>query len=320
MHAGPDFTGDNYSISVSSNQIQNVRKITPENLYFGALFFEDIWKWSEKTTVFAGARLEDHNLTAPSLSPRIAISHDYSEKTNFKLLYNRGFRTPDWVYYDVDKQRTAAKTPKPETVDSFEGHIIHKFNPKFSFTTIAYYTIYHNLINYWTDSTVSPPVDHGYYNYSTVRAAGLEFTGDYKTDFMKLQVSHSYSKPVNMNDDNFNIVTLSYDTDNWAQFPTNMTKAHAIINLVKDKWLLGVTYFRPWGIKGQRNATDKLKDTADYINATLTYKMNKNFELQLSGYNLTGEDHPWWGASTRDGVSRSIDPHTEYFVRMIWRF
>jgi len=43
-------------------------------------------------------------------------------------------------------------------------------------------------------------------------------------------------------------------------------------------------------------------------------------ELQVSGYNLTGEDHPWWGAYTYDGTSRAVDPHTEYFVRLIWRF
>ncbi len=99
-----------------------------------------------------------------------------------------------------------------------------------------------------------------------------------------------------------------------------MTKADAIITLVKDKCFLGVTYLRPWGIKGQQNTDHKLERAADYINATLTFKLNKNFELQVSGYNLTSEDNPWWGPYTYDGVSRDINPNPTYFVRLIARF
>ena len=313
MYAGPDFVNEDYSIRYGSGaKIKEPKIWDRETFDFIAFFMEDMWKLNEKITIFAGGRVEDHSLTPINFSPRIAVSYDHDEKTNFKLLYNRGFRTPDWVYYDVNKRTAGAVDPKPEKVDSFEGHIIHKFNPKFTMTTIAYYTIYKDLINYYTG--------HGYYNYPTVKAAGLEVSGDYKDENLKLVVSHSYSTPMDIPDDNFNIVSLSYDNDNWAQFPTHMTKAHAIINLVKDKLLLGITYFRPWGIKGQKNASEALKAGADYVNATVTYKVNKNFELQLSGYNLTGEDHPWWGASTQNGISRSIDPHTEWFARMIWKF
>jgi hypothetical protein len=77
---------------------------------------------------------------------------------------------------------------------------------------------------------------------------------------------------------------------------------------------------RPWGIKGQYNAYSKLKHPSDYLNATLTLKVNKNTELQVSGYNLTGEDNPMYGGQTYDGVSTAVNPHTEYFVRLIARF
>ena len=164
-----------------------------------------------------------------------------------------------------------------------------------------------------------PDVDHGYFNYPKVKAAGLEFSGKYRDENLLLGFSHSYSKPVDIKDDNFSIVNLSYDNDNWAQFPTNMTKAHAIIHLVKDRLMLGIAYWRLWGIKGHQNA-NKLKDAADYLNGTLTFRCSNNLELQLSGFNLLGENHPWWGADTTNGVSRDIDPHTEYFVRMIWKF
>jgi len=312
MRAGSDFHGNNYNKAAAApapGTLTQTEYMDRETLHFYALFFEDIWKWNEKTTSFIGARFEDHNKTSPNISPRVAISYDYSQKTNFKLLYNRGFRTPDWQYFSVN-DKNAVEKPNPERVDSFEAHVTHRVNPKLSFTTIGYYNIYKDLINYWSG---------GYRNFPVVRAAGIEFSGDYKNENLKLGLSHSFSKPYHIDNDNFNQITLSFDGDDWAQFPTNMTKAHAIIHLVKDKLMLGVAYWRLWGIKGQRNA-NKLKDAADYLNGTLTLRCNKNLELQLSGFNLLGEKHPGWGAGTTDGISRDIDPHTEYFVRMIWKF
>ncbi len=312
MRSGPDFLGENYTIARRSGAKSITKVVHPENLYFAAGFFEDVWKWSEKTTVFAGARLEDHNKTTPNISPRVAISHDYNEKTNVKLLYNRGFRTPDWAYYSVNKDLGASR-PRPERVDSFEGHVTHRFNPKFSMTTIGYYTIYKDIINFFTST-------NSYNNFSVVRAVGVEVSGDYRSEDLKLSVSHSYSRPHNMGSENFSDISLSYDTKDWAQFPTNMTKAHAIIPIVREKCMLGLTYFRPWGIKGHRNSPAELKRGADYLNATLSFMLNKNLEMQFSGYNLTGEDHPWWGANTVDGNSRDVDTHTEFFARLIWRF
>ena len=247
MGAGPDFTGENYTISAKSlgsgNYGQNkTRYMQQKNLGFVALFLEDTWKISDKTTAFIGARYEDHSLTSPNISPRIAVSHDYSEKTNFKLLYSKGFRTPDWQYFSVNRNATTpVADPKPEKVDSFEGHVTHHVDQKLSFTTIGYYTIYNDLINYWSS---------GYRNFPTVRAIGLEFSGDYKTENIKTGVSHSYSRPYHISDDNFDQVSLSYDGHNWAQFPTNMTKAHSIIHLVKDKCMLGTFILASLGHQG----------------------------------------------------------------------
>jgi outer membrane receptor protein involved in Fe transport len=310
MYSGPDFHNEDFVISANgAGQKVESEYMEREKLYFGALFFEDMWKWNDRTTFFIGARAEDHNKTPANISPRVAVSYDCTPKTNIKLLYNRGFRTPDWQYYSVN-DKNGVEEPKPEKVDSFEAHVTHRVNQKLSFTTIGYYTIYKDLINYWNGA---------YRNFPTVRAIGVEFSGDYRSENLKLGLSHSFSKPYHISDENFDQVALSYDDSNWAQFPTNMTKAHAIISLVKDKCLLGLLYWRNWGIKGHKGAF-KLRDSADYLNATLTFKLNRNAELQLSGYNLLGENHPWWGANTTDGVSRDVDTNTEYFVRLIWKF
>jgi len=314
MRSGPDFLGENYTIARRSGQKSEVKVVTPESLYFAAGFFEDVWKFSDKTTFFAGARLENHKKTPANISPRVAVSYDYTPKTNFKLLYNRGFRTPDWVYYSYNEQNNLPD-PEPEKVDSFEGHITHRFSPKLSMTTIGYYTIYKDLINFWNVDSVG-----AYRNYPTVRAVGVEVSGDYRSEDFKLSVCHSYSKPYHINADNFDQIVLSYDQSNWAQFPTNMTKAHAIVPIVKDKCMLGLTYLHLWGIKGQQNAAEKLQRGADYLNATLTFILNKNLELQFSGYNLTGEDHPWWDANTQNGDSRDVIEHRSFFGRLIWRF
>jgi len=318
MHVGPDFSGENRTITVVSNNRVDVENIKPKDVYFGALLFEDIWQISERTTLFAGARLEKHNLTSASISPRVALSYDLSEKTNLKFLYNSGYRTPPWGYFAAN-EKGSKPDPKPEKVQSFEAHILHKFNPKFNASLIGYYTIYKDLINYWSSSAPFSG-NSSYYNFPEVRAAGLEGLGEYHSENLTLKISHSYSRPVRLSDNVWRITQLSYNEDDWAQFPTHMTKAQAIINLVKDKCTLGLTYLRPWGIRGQRNADPKLKDAADYINATLTFKLNKNLELQVSGYNLTSEDHPWWGSYTYDGVSRDINPNPTYFIRLIGKF
>jgi outer membrane receptor protein involved in Fe transport len=311
MCIGPDLNGDNFHITSSSGHRRVQASKTRETVYSGAIFFEDIWQVSPQDTFFGGLRVENHKLAPSSISPRAAISHDFDEKTNLKFLYNSGYRIPLWTDY-TQNITGGYPEPKPEKVQSFETHLLHSFSPKFSTTLIGYYTIYKDLLYYWSG--------HGKYNFSNVKAAGLELVGDYRTKNLKLRLSHSYSRPVSLSDNNYTITQLSYDEQHWGEFPTHMTKGYAIINLIEDRCLLGITYFRPWAIRGQRDVDSKLKHPADYINATLTFKLNKNLDLQLSGYNLTGEDRPWWGANTADGLSRDIDPHTSYFVRLIGKF
>ena len=316
MRSGPDFGGENREIVSSGhpghNRVERIG-ITPETIYSGAFLFEDIWHLGEQDTVFAGARLENHSIAHTNFSPRAALSHDFDEKTNLKLIYDTGFRIPNWSYYEGNLTG-GYEQPKPEKVQNYEVHLTRKLTPKLSTTLIGYYTIYKDLIY--------PYSGHGKYNFDKVEAEGLEWLADYKGEGLGLKVSHSYGRPVSFNDteDAWTVTKLSYDEQDWAIFPTNMTKASAIIELVKDKCFLGITYLRPWGIKGQKDVDPKLEKAADFLNATLTFKLNKNLELQVSGYNLTSEDHPWWGPYTYDGVSRDIDPNPSYFVRLIGKF
>jgi iron complex outermembrane receptor protein len=313
LHIGPDFRGENRAINNSGVVSRNIK---PENLYYIAGVAEDIWQLTDRDTLFLGVRAENHNLTPASITPRAALSHDFSEKTNLKFLFNSGYRTPNWCYYTIN--RDAGKPdPDPERVKSFETHLFHKFDEKFSTTLIGYYTIYKDVINYWSTALGG---NDSYYNFKEVKATGLEASADYKTKNLKLKLSHSFSRPVHASNDVYRATSLTYNLHDWALFPTNMTKAQVIINLIEDKCLLGITYLRPWGIRGQWNADDSLKRAADYINTTLTFKLNKNFDLQLMAYNVLHEDHPWWGAYTYDGTTRDVNPHVDYFVRLIAKF
>jgi iron complex outermembrane receptor protein len=318
MLIGPDFYGDNKKIGKSGSTRTRRNSKEKEILYSGAVFFEDIWQITPQDTFFAGVRFENHNLTPFSISPRAALSHDLSEQTNIKILYNSGYRIPPWTDYTQNESANYSK-PEPEKVESYEAHLLHKFSPKLSGTLIGYYTIYKDLLNYWGGSSGGPGAK---YNFPEVRAAGIEGLGEYRIDRLVLKVSHSFSRPVHFADsaNAYEAAQLSYNLHEWSLFPTHLTKAQAIVHLVENKCMLGLTYMHPWGIRGQRNADPDLKKGADYLNATLTLKLKENMEFQLSGYNLTGEDHPWWGSNTKDGVSRAINPHTEYFVKLIWRF
>ena len=115
MRAGSDYEGRNFdrkAVAANGGTMTQTDYMDPETLYFYALFFEDIWKWNDKTTFFVGARAEDQSETSANLSPRVAVSYDCTQKTNIKLLYNRGYRTPDWQYFSrnshVDNSGEAA--------------------------------------------------------------------------------------------------------------------------------------------------------------------------------------------------------------------
>ena len=319
MLIGPDFSGDNKKVACSSAGVKTHKTSkTEEKLYFGAVFLEDIWQVTPRDTVFAGVRVENHSLTPTNISPRAAITHDLSDNTNVKFLYSTGYRIPAWTDYTQNEAAGYTK-PKPEKIQSFEAHLMHKFTPKLMTTLIGYYTIYEDLLYPYSVSMAGTSKSVKY-NFPEVRARGLEFLADYQLDRLKLRLSHSFSQPVHFSANNYAITQLSYNKHDWAVFPTHMTKAQAVIKLIEDKCALGITYFRPWAIRGQQNIDSKLKHPADYINATLTFNLNKNLELQLSGYNLTGEDRPFWGANTLNGNSRDIDPHRSWFVRLIARF
>jgi len=313
IHIGPDFDGENYKIGVSGGSKTRKQSKKTANLYYAAGFVEDMWKLDERLTLFAGARIENHIKTPTTICPRLALSGDLDEKTNIKLLYNTGYRTPPWVFYTSNEASSTAVRPDPEKVTSFEAHILHKFSPKLSTTLVGYYTIYKDMLAYRSGG-------YKYYNFPEVKASGLELTGDYKTKNLLLKFSHSYSRPVHFSNGNYDITALSYNERDWALMPTHMTKAQAIVNLVEDKCTLGVTYFRPGAIRGQRNIDHDLHHAADYINTTLTLKLNENMEFQATAYNITGENRGWWGHRTYDGVSRDINPHTDYFVKLIWKF
>ncbi len=310
MIVGHDFKDRNYTVNSTTGA--KSQSINTQHLNSAAVFAEDIWQINDKSTLFAGVRVEKHNMLPLGITPRVAFTHDLTDKTTLKFLYNSGYRVPQASYYSTN-ERGGYPEPDPEKVQSFEAHIMHKFSPKFSTSLMGYYSIYKDLIySYWSG--------HGKYNFSEVKARGLELTGDYKTENLKLKFSHSFSEPVHFSNNAWTETLLSYNLHDWAQFPTNMTKVQAIINLIEDKCTLGLTYLRPWGIKGHRNADSKLKWPANYLNATLTLKLNKDLEFQVSGYNLTEEDSPWWGPYTSDGVSRDVDYHASYFLRLIWRF
>jgi iron complex outermembrane receptor protein len=320
MRIGADFRGRNFKyIEGSTTRRESKQR---ENLYYVAGFLEDIWQLDEKTTFSAGVRIENHELTETSISPRFAVSHDYNQKTTLKFLYNSGFRTPFWVAYTNNESGGRPK-PEPEEVRNFEAHIIHKFSPNLTASLIGYYTIYKDLIFYWSSNK--------YHNFPEVKSSGLELTADYQKDNLKLKFSHSYSRPVHFSGHQlkvsngqyyhpWNVTYLSYNLRDWAVFPTHMSKLQAIINIIPKKAILGITYYRPWGIRGQKEADSKLKWPRNYLNATLTLNLKENLEFQLSAYNLLREDRPMWGHFTYEGVSRAVNPHTDYFVRLIYKF
>ncbi len=121
--------------------------------------------WSLGGGVFmsTGARFDTYSTGEERLTPRLGLIWNASPSTDFKLLYGQAFRVPN-----VAERAAAEGNPlpnpalKPETNDSWEFVMSHKFNPIWQVDTHLYYTESKDLI---TDNAV---------NTDTITTQGIE--------------------------------------------------------------------------------------------------------------------------------------------------
>ncbi len=90
IKTGLSFTYDKYEESLNSTDI-NRKEIVP-----GA-YMEYSYKWLEKLTLMAGARVDNHNLHGNLFTPRLHVRYQPFEQLNIRASVGKGYRTSNII-------------------------------------------------------------------------------------------------------------------------------------------------------------------------------------------------------------------------------
>lgn len=90
IKTGVNFTYDNYEEKLNSTSIAR------EEIVPGA-YMEYSYKWLEKLTVMAGARVDNHNLHGNLFTPRLHIRYQPFDQLNVRASAGKGFRSPSVI-------------------------------------------------------------------------------------------------------------------------------------------------------------------------------------------------------------------------------
>ncbi len=133
------------------------------NSHYVSPFTQFDWNLGGGVLVSTGARFDVYSTGEQRLTPRLGLIWNASPSTDFKLLYGQAFRVPN-VAERAAAEGSSVSNPdlKPETNESWEFIVAHKFNAIWQVDTHLYYTESKDLI---TDNAV---------NADTITTQGIE--------------------------------------------------------------------------------------------------------------------------------------------------
>ena len=188
--------GINYRSALLRSQITdtaNQSEKHQQELY--AVYFQDDFKFSRRTRLFAGLRLDENSQYGFNFTPRLSLLHTLSSSETLRLSYGSSFRSPTLL-----ETYEAYSTPiapglnlnlrgnyalKPERVTSFEAGYRRSISGGFVALN-AYYNKYKDLIGYQVTALAPPPYPSGipteikYANEGGARAFGLEAEAQFR--------------------------------------------------------------------------------------------------------------------------------------------
>ncbi len=266
-----------------------------------SLFGEYQWQIDAQWTLFAGARLDKHEMTPWMFSPRLALVHQPDINQSWKFLYDRSVRHGD----DADlymQQHLHRNNGAVEKLDHYE--ILYSNNPGAGLHfDLSGYFINHDVVAYNPDESSTD-------NLGTLKLYGLEFQLGYTQDSFSLQFSHAYTKLLdfnlteNISGQNISASPYGYGNDlaNWNNHITKLRFEYRFSDRLV--WAGSLRAF--WGMPGAVDMADynndhdrlsqlpRYKDSKRafeeslYLNTSLAYQLNDQAAVHLYFYNLLG--------------------------------
>ncbi|PQA85894.1 TonB-dependent receptor plug domain-containing protein [Hyphococcus luteus] len=107
----------------------------------GFVSVQDEWRLSPELTLTAGLRFDHYSVFGGTLNPRASLVWAPSLATTVKLLYGAAFRAPTFLEYRTNPGALIAGNPdlEPETIDTYEVEISHRFADEFSASVSGFY-------------------------------------------------------------------------------------------------------------------------------------------------------------------------------------
>ncbi|HOK67217.1 MAG TPA: TonB-dependent receptor [Anaerohalosphaeraceae bacterium] len=281
-----------------------------------ALFSQYQWLIHPQWTLFLGGRTDWHPYTDTLFSPRGVLTYTPTEKDTFKFMVSRSHLTNSAGQMWIDKNIHDMESPS-EKLDALEWRYERQHNEHLWGGVSVFLYQFRDVLAEIPDENVNSgaPGGTGSKTVGKMRTWGFELEGGWRQDRLKLNLSHSLTKLLNITDaptfnwadvytwwNQYTVAPFGFGNDlaHWYNHSTKLQAEYAL----NEKTTLFGTLSVLWGNPGGQDWADYRNhlfpnwdyDTAfkepfkacAYLNLGLEYRWSKNTTVHLTGYNLLG--------------------------------
>jgi iron complex outermembrane receptor protein len=271
------------------------------------VYLQDEFKPLENLTFVAGMRYDWYESFGDTTNPRLGVIYDLLDDTTLKLLYGRAFRAPtvyELYYHDGWYSQKPAEDLEPETIDTYEIVLEHRFSPELWGSISGFHYVMDDLIDQYMDPDDDLLV---FRNLDKVTADGIELALNGRWDNgWHSRISYSY---VEAEDDAAGEALVDS--------PKHLAKLNVIAPIIENQLFAGLEV--QYDSKTKTLAGDYADDFT-LTNLTLTYvNASKRLEISAGIYNLFDIEYayPGFGEHTQDTIEQ--DGRT-FRIKLTYRF
>lgn len=275
---------------------------------------EHQWNINEQLTTFIGGRIDWHTYTPSMFSPRAVVVYTPSEKDTIKASFSRSVRVPQASAVKFRKL-TSGNNTDPERINAFELRYERQHTKELWFGG-SLFSQYQKV--------VEPAF--GAEQAGKLRTWGAELEAVYKTEKLRLGLSHGFTKLYSFSGNSYfgelisptiidradldwtdpdtqDFGNFGHDLAAWSDHITKITGQYKF----DDDWTLDGSLRIYWHFTGQEDYArfrvldlwaysmvywdetyQRVFGPSMYLNLGLQYKPNENLTVRLDGYNLLG--------------------------------
>jgi len=270
-----------------------------------SLFGEYQARFRDNLTMFAGVRIDKHKFSPWIYSPRVNFVYSVTRNDIVKFGFNRSLRYTDEADMYAHLKRQGSQSDV-ESIDTLEL-IYTKYRKKLRLN-LSLFANSHNIVAFNGTTKLTESL-------GKADSVGATVSLDYRYKKVDFSLSHSYTKLIDFQLDNPNILLQNISAsvngygDDFANWNNHITKLRCNYKVTRDlKWVNSLRVF--WGMPGAEDMANynidlnnplikyrlPLYDNSDtkafseslYFNSSFVWSIDKKTTLTLNGYNILG--------------------------------